>query len=266
MQIQSTLRELPALLRTVQILMHDLRRVDVGLAIKLKWSLSTKKDAAKVLKQFSRLNDRLLEKIRLFLYTSQIGLDLNHLQRLQNDPNLKLLGLSNDASLKIVTTSQIDITKIANHDLGQGWTAFLERSFRIESRFAVLEREGKQMIQEDCFDIQLQAGPLNNITRQRVNALAELLQHPKDSLFCILPCLGYVYDSGPERLSYLFEAPKGMSHQPISLFKLLQDTKCEPPLEMKYLIASNLAQSIARLHTVGWVSDSSMYFHAFSRD
>jgi hypothetical protein len=47
------------------------------------------------------MNGRIHEKVKLWCLASQLGVDLQHLQHLQNDTNSRLLGFDVDATLRL---------------------------------------------------------------------------------------------------------------------------------------------------------------------
>ena len=67
----------------------------------LRWSFRDKKRVEVIVQNFREMNGRIHEKIKLWCLASQLGVDLQHLQHLQNDTNSRLLGFDVDATLRL---------------------------------------------------------------------------------------------------------------------------------------------------------------------
>ena len=67
----------------------------------LRWSLRDKKRVEVIVQNFRDMNGRIHEKVKLWCLASQLGVDLQHLQHLQNDKNSRLLGFDIDATLRL---------------------------------------------------------------------------------------------------------------------------------------------------------------------
>ena len=80
----------------------------------LRWSFRDKKRMETILRDFTDINSRIHEKIKLCCLASSLGLDLRHLLRLRDDDNSKRLGFNIDAALKITS---INSEKLAGDSL-----------------------------------------------------------------------------------------------------------------------------------------------------
>jgi len=67
----------------------------------LRWSFRDKKRVEVIVQNFRDMNGRIHEKVKLWCLASQLGVDLQHLQHLQNDTNSRLLGFDVDATLRL---------------------------------------------------------------------------------------------------------------------------------------------------------------------
>jgi len=221
----------------------------------LRWSLRDKKRTEEVLNDFSDLNSRIHENIKLWSLATSMGLDTQHLERLQNDQNSIDLGFNIDATLQLAAS---DAQTIAGTlELGeQSWVDAINRSKPVEERFGLIERYGKRYLQENRSYDEHRHGSSKEIdprTRDRVDGLAKLLQQPKEYVFCIPRCVGWKYIPTSRRISFAFEIPEDVTTEPVSLRRLLDSTEFKPELGDKFQLAFGLARCIAQLQMVKWV-------------
>lgn len=220
----------------------------------LKWSLQDKKRTEEVLKDFSDLNGRIHENIKLWCLASSIGLNMQHLKRLQNDENAKQLGFDIDATLQITATEvgRMDFS----FELSSAWLECLRRATPVEERFALVQEDGKTFLMEHRrYDGQPDvAGEIDSRTRIRINDLAGLLSQPKEKVFCIPRCVGWKYVQSQSDIAFLFETPQGCIPEPVSLYRLLdmKTVKLTLGQRFKYAIPkyglSDYANSVTGWH------------------
>ncbi|KAF2248889.1 hypothetical protein BU26DRAFT_308653 [Trematosphaeria pertusa] len=222
----------------------------------LKWSLQDKKRTEEVLKDFSDLNGRIHENIKLWCLASSIGLNMQHLKRLQNDENAKQLGFDIDATLQITATEvgRMDFS----FELSSAWLECLRRATPVEERFALVQEDGKTFLMEHRrYDGQPDvAGEIDSRTRIRINDLAGLLSQPKEKVFCIPRCVGWKYVQSQSDIAFLFETPQGCIPEPVSLYRLLDMKTVKLTLGQRFKLASALAKCITQLQMVKWVHES----------
>ncbi|KAF5962902.1 ankyrin repeat domain-containing protein, partial [Fusarium bulbicola] len=70
---------------------------------RLRWSFSSKKRVEAIVREFSEYNDRIHENVKLWCLGTSIGVNLQHLQRLETDMNSRALGFDFDARLQLAT-------------------------------------------------------------------------------------------------------------------------------------------------------------------
>ena len=218
----------------------------------MKWSFRDKKDLTNLVEQFTAVNNRLSEMIRFWSLASDIGVDVGHLQHLRSDEDAVTLGYRDDASLALAVSDTNHISD--SFELDSSWQNVIRNSSRIEDRFATFKRGDKYLLQENCAYIPIKDDKIDPQSRNRINALAELLHQPKEQLFCILACQGWGYLHESQRISYIFCIPPNVIPEPRSLLRLLNDNSSQPSLEVKFHLAHNLARCISQLHMVKWVS------------
>lgn len=223
----------------------------------IRWSFQDKKRTEEILKDFSDLNSRIHENIKLWCLASSIGLNMQHLQRLQNDENSIQLGFDIDATLQI-TASEANTSSSSFELIGQPWLEALRRATPVEDRFALVRYENKTFLQEhrrydgahDPF-----AG-VDERTKLRIDDLAKLLHQPKEKVFCIPRCVGWKYIPGRSSIAFVFETPEGCQPGPISLYRLLDMKTVKLTLGQRFRLALALAKCITQLQMVKWVHES----------
>ncbi|RDL32383.1 uncharacterized protein BP5553_08839 [Venustampulla echinocandica] len=224
----------------------------------IRWSLRDKKRTEEVLNNFADLNSRIHENIKLWSLATSIGLDIQHLERLKNDKYSIDLGFNVDATLQIAAgdAQSIDGTL----ELGeQDWTNAINSSKPVEERFGLMQLNGMRFLQENrSYDEHRHGSSSTEVdprTRDRVDGLAKLLQHPKERVFCIPRCVGWKYVPSARRIAFAFEIPADITTEPVSLRRLLDGTE-KPELGDKFQLAFGLARCIAQLQMVKWVHES----------
>lgn len=222
----------------------------------LRWSLRDKKRAEEVLNNFADLNSRIHENIKLWSLATSIGLDIQHLERLKNNQNSIDLGFNVDATLQIAAGDAQAIhgtVELAE----QGWMDAINASKPVEERFGLIRLNGMRFLQENrSYDEHRHGSSSTEIdprTRDRVDGLAKLLQHPKERVFCIPRCVGWKYLPNARRIAFAFEIPAALTTEPVSLRRLL-DGSDKPELGDKFQLAFGLARCIAQLQMVKWAS------------
>ncbi|KAF2012844.1 hypothetical protein BU24DRAFT_374656 [Aaosphaeria arxii CBS 175.79] len=222
----------------------------------LKWSFQDKKRTEEILKAFSELNGRIHEQVKLWCLASSIGLNMQHLKRLQNDESAKQLGFDIDATLQITAAEagQRDLS----YQLGSRWLNDLYSATPVEQRFALVRHDNKSFLLEyrrNDGHIH-QPGELDQRTRLRVNNLAGLLSQPKEKVFCIPRCIGWEYLSEKNSIAFVFEISGHQQPKPISLFQLLDLKTVRLGLTQKFRLALSLSKCITQLQLVKWVHES----------
>jgi hypothetical protein len=108
-----------------------------------------------------------------------------------------------------------------------------------------------------------------DLVYSRIRNLASLLEMPKPSLFCLLPCLGLIEDSeyakqhtGHKRVGYVFQYPDSSSADtpPVTLHEVICSAsttkdkgKKYAPLDHRFRLAQPLASAVLLLHSSKWL-------------
>ena len=224
--------------------------------IRLQWSLYKKKRVEATVRKFSELNARVLKHIELLCLGTSIGVDLQHLKHLEEDPNSKKLGFNIDAKLKLSASSMEEPSgtlEVINSSL----ISKLQSASKVEDRFAVLVWAGKPtLVEYRSYDPDSPvAVEMDSRTRSLIEDLANLLQQPTEPIFRTPSCTGWIHMPFTNQIAYMFAVPHGVKPEPRSLLALLsRDGSFRPSLSDKFRLAHQLARCISQLHLVKWVS------------
>ncbi|KAL9081871.1 MAG: hypothetical protein Q9159_006947 [Coniocarpon cinnabarinum] len=189
----------------------------------IRWSFRDKKRASTLVRRFTDLNTRLLEKVQFLTLSSAIGIQLQPLRHWEKDTICADLGFSNEASLKLSNVS--DLIESADFELQPTWLENCEQAPISQRQFVVFEWDGISMLQENCLRNRVESTSVDPQTRHRVNRLAELLEKPKESLANVLPCRGWAFLPQAKQIAYLFEIRSGLAPSPRSLLRILSDNQ-----------------------------------------
>jgi len=197
------------------------------------------------------------EDIEALTAESRLGIDPRHLYHLQSDDSSRDLGFDTNATLTLtLQNAQADTRSFELTN--QEWLDYFRNaiSFPIEGNFSVIKAGNIPFLQEDrpYTSPPRSLSEVDPRTRDRVNLLAKILEQRKEQVFRIPHCIGWKYEPITKRIGFIFAIPNGVQAQPISLIKLLNDEEAHVQLGKKFKLAHGLAECIAKLHMVRWVS------------
>lgn len=221
-----------------------------------RWSLLDKKRIVAIVRNFSNLNDRIHANIKLWCLSTSVGVDLQHLKRLQDDENSKRLGFDIDAKLQLAATDSHTLTgslELRDRSL----QLYTQQATSVEDRFAMFDWDGALMLMEYRNYAPDSSVPVNidNRTRDRIDSLAHLLHQPKEQIFRTPSCKGWIMDPVANRVAFIFAAPQGTG-TPYSLLRAFTLPFKRPTLGQKFHLAHELARCISQLQLVRWVHES----------
>ncbi|KAM0252318.1 hypothetical protein ACHAQJ_007811 [Trichoderma viride] len=224
---------------------------------RLRWSLVDKRRLESIVREFRELNSRIHESIKLWCLGTSIGVDLQHLRRLENDQNSRILGFNVDAKLQMAASKAHEISQsleIHDTELDQR----LKDVKVVEGRFGVLKWRGKPMLVE--YRPYQADSPvsieMNSRTRYLMENLANLLHQPKEIVFRTPCCVGWACQVQRNRVAFFFAIPDAVEPTPVSLLNMLS-SECPPPtLGQKFRLAARLSRCISQLQLVKWVHES----------
>jgi hypothetical protein len=237
----------------------------------IQWSIWDKKRVEAILGNFKDLNNELHDQIKFYCNASTLGVDLGHLQRLQNDASSRALGFDVDATLRLTAYDNQSGNQSAGNPpetfelQGASWTDFLMKATPTSTRFSTASANSRTMLLENfAYDRVPSILPENPETqdislrtRRRVDALAKLLRQPKEQVFRIPRCIGWKYLPEQKCITFVFETqPERANIMPLDLLQLLGDRDARVSLGDKFLLALALAKCISQLHMVKWVHES----------
>jgi hypothetical protein len=228
---------------------------------RLRWSLLDKKRIEVIVHNFSDLNARIHENVKLWSLATSMGIDLQHLERLKENNDAKTLGFDIDAKLHMVATMTQPISQtlevedpLVRQDLNKVTT--------FEDKFGIFHWDGKPMLVEyRSYNLQSPVPvDLDPRSKDLVDSLASLLHQPKEMVFRTPRCTGWVRQINHNRVAYIFAVPEGGEPAPISLLKALPPLGSSsssqlptPSLGHRFQLAHKLAKCISQLQLVKWV-------------
>ncbi|OJD40375.1 protein kinase-like [Diplodia corticola] len=161
-----------------------------------RWTLMDRKRIEAIIENFGELNGRIHENVKLWCLGTSIGVDLQHLRRLESDVYAREIGFDMDARLQLSATAassaEADL-ELRDADLVQE----IQRTHPVEDKFAVLEWNGEALLVEyrSYAPEATMFTPLDSRTRALVEKLARLLHQPKETIFRTPSCRGWVHES-----------------------------------------------------------------------
>ena len=222
-----------------------------------RWSFQDKKRVKTILDELGDQNNRIHEKIKLWCLASQLGVNVQHLQRLQDNDDSRSLGFDVDATLRLTQWDALNAQsslELTNPE----WNSYLQPITPIanQGRFAAFVKDNNTYVHED-HDYQVEArystDQLDGRTRKKIDDLAKILHQPKELVFRIPRCIGWKFLPSQKSIGFVFEMPSEPGAQPTSLLRLLSNSDVKPELGDKFRLALNLARCISQLHMVKWV-------------
>lgn len=224
---------------------------------RIRWSLSDKKRVEGIVDNFSDLNLRIHENIKLWCLGTSIGVDLHHLQHLESDPYSQTLGFDVDARLQIATSKDRQQQPAADLEMNEkGLREALNSLQQVGDSYGIVRQGGDAFLLE--FHSYNSEAPvsvqLDDRTKDLVNRLANLLHQPKEVLFRIPSCAGWFRQNIGNKVAYVFNIPDGFRPEPISLLDVLSSKEPPPSLGQRFWLALRLSRCISQLQLVKWVS------------
>ncbi|KAF4414310.1 hypothetical protein CGCF415_v009574 [Colletotrichum fructicola] len=162
---------------------------------RIKWSLMDKKRVGTIIEDFSELNSRIHESIKLWCLGTSIGVNLQHLNRLETDDNSRALGFDVDARLQLtISQSQTTATSLEMND--PSLRRCVENARGFGGKFGIFDWEDKAYLVEylSYSPESPVPVPLDDRTRALVDMLANLLHQPKEIAFRTPSCHGWIFN------------------------------------------------------------------------
>ncbi|KAJ0357265.1 hypothetical protein COL154_010308 [Colletotrichum chrysophilum] len=222
---------------------------------RIKWSLMDKKRVGTIIEDFSELNSRIHESIKLWCLGTSIGVNLQHLNRLETDDNSRALGFDVDARLQLtISQSQTTATSLEMND--PALRGCVENARGFGGKFGIFDWEDKvYLVEYLSYSPESPVPvPLDDRTRALVDMLANLLHQPKEIAFRTPSCHGWVRQMQQNRIAYMFSLPEAADSPPTSLLNILSANNSHPPsLSQRFCLAAKPSRCISQLHLVKWI-------------
>ncbi|KAI2462995.1 hypothetical protein F4781DRAFT_426720 [Annulohypoxylon bovei var. microspora] len=225
---------------------------------RLRWSLLDKKRVEAIVREFSEVNKRIYDNIKLWCLGTSIGVDLQHLRHLEQDTNSRTLGFDVDARLQLAASTEQILPGTLEVQHSEDARRALYSVVPVEEKFGVLQWDSKPMLVEYRSYAPESPVPveMDSRTHDLVDKLAKLLCQPKEVVFRTPSCWGWARQMQFNRVAFMFSVPEGSEAQPKSLYHILGSSSQPPSLGQRFALALQLARCISHLQLVKWVHKS----------
>lgn len=223
---------------------------------KLWWSLRDKKRVEQILQNFTDLNGRIHESIKLWCLGTSIGVNMQHLNRLQDDANSRALGFDVDAGLQIaVSQHQAPPLSLEIHDPELFGMISMAEPIRDGSFSILTHRKPTILIERRSYAPQSSIPvEMDSRTHDLVDQLASLLHQRKGAVFRTPPCQGWIKTSNNNTVAFIFHVPESLEPSPTSMLDILRSNDmASPSLGSRFWLAAKLAKFVSQLQLVKWV-------------
>ncbi|KAI0382882.1 hypothetical protein F5Y04DRAFT_279131 [Hypomontagnella monticulosa] len=225
---------------------------------RLRWSLLDKKRVEAIVHDFSDVNKRIYENIKLWCLGTSIGVDLQHLRHLEQDTSSRALGFDVDARLQLAASADQAMPGTLEVQQGEDARNALHSVVPVEENFGIMQWDSKPMLVEYRSYAPESPVPveMDPRTYDLVDKLAKLLRQPKETGFRTPSCWGWARQTQFNRVAFMFSIPEGSETQPKSLYHVLGSGSPPPSLGERFTLALQLARCISHLQLVKWVHKS----------
>ncbi|KAI1086826.1 hypothetical protein F5B19DRAFT_497971 [Rostrohypoxylon terebratum] len=239
--------------------LHEVSKKPSRTIQRLRWSLLDKKRVEALVREFSDVNKRIYDHIKLWCLGTSIGVDLQHLRHLEQDTNSRTLGFDVDARLQLATsTEQTPLWGTLEIQRSEDARRALYSVIPVEEKFGVVKWDSKPMLVEYRSYAPESPVPveMDSRTHELVDKLAKLLCQPKETVFRTPSCWGWARQMQLNRVAFMFSIPEDSEAKPKSLYHILGSGSQPPALGQRFALALQLARCISHLQLVKWVHKS----------
>ncbi|KAI1457219.1 hypothetical protein F4805DRAFT_198640 [Annulohypoxylon moriforme] len=238
--------------------LHEVSKKPSRTFQRLRWSLLDKKRVETIVREFSDVNKRIYDNIKLWCLGTSIGVDLQHLKHLEEDTNSRTLGFDVDARLQLAASTEQTLPGTLEIERSEDARRALYSVVPVEEKFGVLKWDSKAMLVEYRSYAPESPVPveMDSRTHDLVDKLAKLLCQPKEVVFRTPSCWGWARQMQFNRVAFMFSIPEGSEPQPKSLYHILGSGSQPPSLGQRFALALQLARCISHLQLVKWVHKS----------
>lgn len=225
---------------------------------RLRWSLLDKKRVEAIVNEFSEVNKRIYDNIKLWCLGTSIGVDLQHLRHMEENTTSRALGFDVDARLQLAASAEQSIPGTLEVQQSEDAHRALYSVVPVEGKFGIMQWDSKPMLVEYRSYAPESPVPveMDSRTYDLVDKLAKLLRQPKETVFRTPSCWGWARQMQHNRVAFMFSIPEGCASQPKSLYHILGAGSQPPSLGQRFMLALQLARCISHLQLVKWVHKS----------
>ncbi|KAH7346177.1 hypothetical protein BKA65DRAFT_594740 [Rhexocercosporidium sp. MPI-PUGE-AT-0058] len=224
---------------------------------KALWVMNDKKSAEKLVIEFEAWTERVKSLLELAWWPLPFFSTVSQMEKLEEDKDAAQIGMLEGIGMrKLLAPGSGQMSTEKAKALKVSSLQF-KRSLTFQDLdVGELEGKGRVLVEYKSYE-QDQTGSMNEIVSRRMLQLAALLHETKDGRFRVLRCLNFFDDVPGRRIGFAFEFPSSSSAiPPSSLDAKLMSRKFKPGLGTRMRLAHTLAESLAHLHSVGWVHKS----------
>ncbi|KAI1771326.1 hypothetical protein F4818DRAFT_429798 [Hypoxylon cercidicola] len=225
---------------------------------RLRWSLLDKKRVEAIVSEFSEVNKRIYDNIKLLCLGTSIGVGLQHLKHLEENTTSRALGFDVDARLRLAASAEQSMSGTLEVQQSEDARRALYSVVPVEGKFGIMQWNSNPMLVEYRSYAPESPVPLemDSRTHDLVDKLAKLLRQPKETVFRTPSCWGWARQMQYNRVAFMFSIPEGCAPQPKSLYHILGSGSQPPSLGQRFTLALQLARCISHLQLVKWVHKS----------
>lgn len=230
-----------------------------------KVALITAKDRDEILRAWEEQLEKLSRSIWGVLHTHPEFQETAKLEDLEKSEAARQAGVSTAARLQLLARNLRPLP-VSDIHFWEWKDISYTRPIREATQYVTASVDGKMRIIEI---IRLSHWPSMSVDERKntLNKVISLLSSDLPNYFQVCQCLGFTADPKKEAswAGLIFEFPPGMDRL-WTLKEYFQRTHYMP-LEHRYLIAHQLAQSVMGLHSIGWVhqgirGDNMLFFQS----
>ncbi|KAL2059780.1 hypothetical protein VTL71DRAFT_10164 [Oculimacula yallundae] len=223
---------------------------------KATWVMNDKRSAEKLVTEFEAWTDRVKSLVDLACWPLPFFATVSQMERLEEDKDAAKIGMLDGIGMRKLlapgsermSTEKAKLLKVSSLD-------FKSKSTFQDLDVGELEGKGAVIVEYKSYE-QDRTGSMSDIVSRRILQLVALLHEDKESKFRVLKCINFFDDVPGRRIGFAFLLPTPTSPMLPSSLDTFLSRKLKPSLGTRMKLAYALAESLAHLHSVGWVHKS----------
>lgn len=227
-----------------------------GWAKRLRWAVWDKKTAQRMVEEFDEWDNRVKQLIETVWWPMPFFSTSAQLLRLDGDADAATFGLLAGLPLRrlLVPNAKQNGNLLKDLDIPKD-TFHPQSSFANFTIGSISDTPGTVIVEYKHYEPSPD-GSLDSLITQRIRQLALLLHTQSDPRLQVLNCSGFFHDRAHTRFGFVFTLPPELSSKPTTLAAQLRERGPRPSLDTRIALAHTLADSLQRLHSVGWLHKS----------